>query len=91
MPAPLKFLDDSALFTPSELAEFLSVSITTLERLRCQGEGPSFTKIGRRRVAYRWPAVRQWLEARERSSTACAVKRQGSEMGRGGNAATSRF
>ena len=72
MPAPLKSLDDSSLFTPSELSIFLGVSPATLERWRCQGEGPPFIKIGRRRIAYRSRAVRQWLEARERSSTAAA-------------------
>ena len=70
MPAPLKSLDDSSLFTPSELSDFLGVSLSTLERWRCQGEGPPFIKIGRRRIAYRSRAVRQWLEAQERSSTA---------------------
>jgi len=70
MPATMKSFDDSSLLSSSELANFLGVSLATLERWRRHGEGPPFIRIGRRRIAYRPSAVRRWVEAQERSSTA---------------------
>lgn len=63
-------LDDASIILPTDLAHMLGVSLSTLERWRCQGGGPAFLKIGRRRVGYRTGAVRRWLAQQERANTA---------------------
>jgi hypothetical protein len=70
MPTTLKSLDETSLLSPSDLAVFLDVSLSTHERWRCHGEGPHFIKTGRRRIAYRLSTVRRWLEGQERTNTA---------------------
>jgi len=57
------------LLTPREASEFLrrefgvSRKITTLNRLRCQGGGPAFRRIGRA-IYYEPKALRRWFEER---------------------------
>jgi DNA-binding transcriptional MerR regulator len=47
-----------------EAAAELNISERTLDRWRRLGQGPPFTKIGRR-LYYRRAGVRAWLGARE--------------------------
>jgi predicted DNA-binding transcriptional regulator AlpA len=70
MPSSTLPFEDTALVFPADLAQFLSVSPSTLERWRCRGGGPPFLKVGRRRIAYRAGSVRRWLEAQERDHNA---------------------
>lgn len=56
------------LLLTSEIAKALRISERSLERMRVEGSGPPFTRVGRR-VVYELGAVRQWLEARRRTST----------------------
>jgi hypothetical protein len=36
-----------------EAAEALSLSVRSLERMRCQGGGPKYVRLSRGRIAYR--------------------------------------
>jgi len=58
--------------TVTEAAQFLRVSIKTLERKRVEGTGPKFYKVGpglRARVLYRQSDLEQWVEGFVYSST----------------------
>ncbi|MBF0437336.1 MAG: helix-turn-helix domain-containing protein [Magnetococcales bacterium] len=51
-----------------DAAKFLSLGISTLEKMRCTGGGPKFSKLGRC-VVYAIPDLLAWAEARAVSST----------------------
>lgn len=53
-----------------EAARYLGLGISTLNKLRCSGEGPRFAKAGSRVVVYDKRDLDEWLEARTCSSTA---------------------
>jgi excisionase family DNA binding protein len=57
--------------TQKQLAEQLDVSQRTLERMRTEGNGPSFSRAGRR-IMYHAADVESWLRANRFSSTAKA-------------------
>ena len=48
------------LITEQELARLLSVSLSTVKRLRASGEGPP-VRIGKRAIRYRRSDVQAWL------------------------------
>lgn len=50
-----------ALWSPSQLADYLDVPVATTHQWASQGRGPRFYKVGRHR-RYREADVRQWLE-----------------------------
>ncbi|HBJ92375.1 MAG TPA: hypothetical protein DDZ43_05820, partial [Hyphomonadaceae bacterium] len=50
----------SNLIDTTELARRIDVSEVTLARMRMQGDGPAFIRIGRS-VKYRWEDVEAWL------------------------------
>ncbi len=55
-----------------EAAEFLKVSVRTLQRWRTEppvGGAPRFYKLGRKRVAYRLSDLSAWAESRAFGST----------------------
>ena len=55
-----------------EAAEFLKISVRTLQRWRTEppaGGGPRFYKLGRKRVAYRLSDLSAWAEGRAFEST----------------------
>ncbi len=54
-----------------DAADLLGLSPRTLERLRIEGRGPAFLKLGRRVVYARTDLV-AWAEMRRRSSTSDA-------------------
>lgn len=59
--------------TTVEAADFVRLSPRTLERLRVQGTGPKFIKVGpgkRAKVLYRAEDLREWLSATVYRSTA---------------------
>lgn len=56
------------LLDTKELSQRLGTSAVTLARMRCQGNGPAFIRIGRS-VKYRWSNVESWLADRECQST----------------------
>jgi hypothetical protein len=67
-------LDDGERYLiPVEAADFLRLSIRTLERYRVEGTGPKFIKVGRgkrARVLYRLTDLRAWLDGSVYQSTA---------------------
>lgn len=60
------------LIDTTELARRIDVSEVTLARMRMQGDGPAFIRIGRS-VRYRWEDVEAWLEKQTRHSTSEAA------------------
>lgn len=60
------------LLTPQQTAERLNLTRSTLQRMRTEGNGPQFCKIGRRRIAYREADIYRWVNERTASSVADA-------------------
>jgi excisionase family DNA binding protein len=58
---------DHLLSTP-EAADYLGLSPSFLNKLRCTGGGPGYAKLGRR-VLYPKSELQSWLEASRRRST----------------------
>lgn len=50
------------LATRAELAEFVDLSVPTLDRWAMQGVGPKVTRLGLRAVRYRKDDVLAWLD-----------------------------
>lgn len=48
--------------TPKQVAAALYLTEAALAQLRYRGSGPRFTRIGRRRVLYRWSDVNSYLD-----------------------------
>ena len=53
----------SPLLSQKHVADLLSLSERTLERLRCTGDGPRFIRCGRS-IRYRPDDLTAWIEAR---------------------------
>ncbi len=56
------------LLNVHEAAEFLGVSVASLNKWRCTGAGPVYVSLSRR-VAYRPEDLSTWIESRRRRST----------------------
>jgi predicted DNA-binding transcriptional regulator AlpA len=63
------------LLSPHQTAKLLGLTEASLQRMRTEGRGPIFLKVGKRRVAYRESDLRQWLARRTATSTADARER----------------
>jgi hypothetical protein len=61
------------LLTQDEVADYLKLSVRTVERLRVSGTGPKFLKI-LRSVRYRPEDVQSWEAARVVGSTSEAAQ-----------------
>ncbi|MEM9838000.1 MAG: helix-turn-helix domain-containing protein [Pseudomonadota bacterium] len=57
------------LLTPKQAAAMLNRSVSTLAKMRCSGEGPTFVKLGRRSVGYRREDLARYIEDRLRGNT----------------------
>ncbi len=69
----------SSLLDSKTAAAFLGLSIPTLERMRCNGSGPPFIRLGkgkRARIAYRLSDLEAWLADNTFRSTAEYQTRQ---------------
>ena len=55
--------------TPKDAADHLGVSVGWLSKLRVVGDGPVFSKLGRRAIRYRLTELDRWAQERERAST----------------------
>ena len=61
-------INDHALYTPKELAEFLQLQPKTIETMRRRGDGVKFVKIGRS-VRYRGYDINEYLDDHTQEST----------------------
>lgn len=52
-----------------EAAEYVGLAPSTLEKLRCKGEGPTFIRLGGKAVGYDLEDLNRWLD-RQRSKGA---------------------
>ena len=52
-----------------EAAEYTGSAPGTLNKLRCTGEGPTFIRLGKRRVVYDVSDLDAWMTGRRRTST----------------------
>ena len=68
-------LVDDPVYLPKEAAERIGSSPATLQKWRCEGGGPVFVKLGRRKVGYTASALREWLASRRATTTADAHDR----------------
>jgi predicted DNA-binding transcriptional regulator AlpA len=59
---------EDSLLNPKMLAKQIDMSEPSLARMRGEGTGPAYFKIGRS-VKYRWGDVEEWLERQRRQST----------------------
>lgn len=58
------------LLTTEQAAEYLSLSASTLHKLRCSGGGPAYRVLGARAVRYSQCDLDAWVADRVRHSTA---------------------
>ena len=56
------------LRTPAA-AKYLGIGKSTLDKMRCQGTGPVFERVGPRAVVYSIPALDEYLTQRRATST----------------------
>ncbi len=61
-------LEPSTFYPPSGVAALLRVHEGTLRVWRRQGIGPTFVRIGPRKIVYRGTAILAWLNERTTSS-----------------------
>lgn len=54
-------IDPDALIAEVQAADFLRISIRTLQAWRCQGAGPAFVRVGRA-IRYRRRDLLAWIE-----------------------------
>ena len=51
--------------TPKEAARHVGLHPDTLRRLRREGRGPRFSRVGRRLIRYSLDALNEWLTSHE--------------------------
>lgn len=59
----------NTFLTTQKAAEMLSLSPRTLEKMRIEGRGPVFRKLGRKKVVYAMDDLLAWADAGARRST----------------------
>jgi predicted DNA-binding transcriptional regulator AlpA len=59
---------EDVLLTSKIVARRIDMSEPSLARMRCEGTGPAYLKLGRS-VKYRWSDVEAWLQSQQRQST----------------------
>ena len=60
----LPMAEDEELMTEEQVAKLLTVSVSTVKRLRVSGEGPRSIRISPRVVRYRRQDVLDWMRQR---------------------------
>ncbi len=55
--------------TTRQAAQLLQLSPRTLEKMRVEGNGPIFCRLGRKKVSYRLSDLLAWADAGARRST----------------------
>lgn len=69
-PAPVAPIAGPLVIPEAVAAKALSLSVRSLQRLRTDGGGPAFVRLGARRVGYTSDALSEWLASRTRRTTA---------------------
>ena len=59
----------SIMLRAAQASAFVRLSESTLAKMRMRGDGPPYSKAGRRVVVYDQADLVSWLEARKRTST----------------------
>ena len=57
------------LLPPSEAADYLGISLSALNKGRCDGTGPAFVRISSRCIRYRIENLDRWIAERIFTST----------------------
>lgn len=57
------------LLTPEQTARYLTLSMSTLARMRIAGNGPTFIRLSPQKIGYRQLDLDEFLETRVRTST----------------------
>jgi predicted DNA-binding transcriptional regulator AlpA len=60
------------LVKAAAVAKHLDTSVNQLTRLRYEGKGPQYIKLGRS-VRYRWADVDAWVQAQEKATAGGAT------------------
>jgi len=66
------------LLTTEQAADYLGVSTRKLEKLRSEGGGPKYSKLGYRTIRYRPAALEAWISDREQRHVGDAPGGEGS-------------
>ena len=62
--------------TEQEAADLLKISVRTLQRWRREGIGPSYTRLGVRRLGYADDDLQAWTKRNRFTSRAAELSRQ---------------
>lgn len=57
------------LASSKDVAEFIGVTSNALAKLRMDGNGPAFIRVGSRNIKYRWSDVEAWIDANTHTTT----------------------
>ena len=71
----LDHINDAPLLTEAQVADYLSLSMRTLQAWRVRGSGPKFCRLGRA-VRYRLADLAAWLDTNAAHSTTEADARE---------------
>ena len=69
MTDPRQDAQQPILLKERTVAEILNLSVRTLQKWRCTGEGPPFVRISSRAVRYHREDIEAWVRDHMRSST----------------------
>jgi len=58
------------VITEAEAAQFLTISLPHLRKLRRAGRGPKWIRLAERRIGYRQADLEAWLDERQRAAEA---------------------
>lgn len=61
--------DSTWVRTPEQAARYLTLSVSTLARMRIAGNGPVFIRLSPQKIGYRQSDLDKFLEDRVRTST----------------------
>jgi len=65
----LTFARPAPVLTPEKAAEYLTLSLSSLARMRIAGNGPKFIRLSPQKIAYRQSDLDEFLASRVRTST----------------------
>ena len=66
-------MPNPSIVRTKQAAEYLSLSPSTLEKMRVRGDGPAFVRLGARAVGYRLDDLERWAERNVRVSTSQSI------------------